>query len=386
MQTDSRKAAEAFIEKVVAPARVTRRSDPKAAQARAKLAREELGLAKRELIESALDPDRLDKLAAERSKSRKKLAEETRRRAIDASAAAARRLADLVPVILPAEPVETVIDQVTFIRSFAGQGRVLSSNIGPSDNWAKYRLESSSDSPELPGRLSFFTLWQNQQDTPTIVMARPNLVVNAYLSCDAEWNGVASWFGFTSQANATVRARTTVWNMDSSISAIVHDQVVGTAVARGNFFGDDSSDSIEFNEILSASGVTILPQAYSLIEVELVTEWQALSASVVLDAEGGSHRVDVPQLVLTEIPTPEPPPPISLTASVSYATSPAQITLTWSGATTSTVDVHRNGVLFTSTLNDGYAIVTANPGTYVFNICNSGTTVCSNGVSVTVTQ
>ena len=52
----------------------------------------------------------------------------------------------------------------------------------------------------------------------------------------------------------------------SSISAIVHDQVLATAGVSGDFFGDDSSKSIEFNELLPASGVAVPPQAFMLIE------------------------------------------------------------------------------------------------------------------------
>jgi hypothetical protein len=383
MPTDPRKAAEAFIDKVIVPRRARPRSDSKTARARAKLAREELELARREGVPAGIEPERLDKLAAQRSKMRKKLADEAHRRAIDASAAAADRLRGLVPIILPAEPVETVIDEVTFIRGYAGQGRRGEWNIGPSDNWAKYKLDSSSDSQDFPGRLSFFTLWQNRLDTPTILIARANLVVNAYLSCDASWNGFNSWLGATSQAKATVRARTTVWSMDSAISSVVHDQVLGGAVARGNFFGDDSSDSIEFNELLPASGVTIPAQAYSLIEVELVTEWQALSASVVLDAEGGSHRVDVPQIVLTEIRPPEPPP-ISVTAGVDTATSPATVTLIFTGATGALVDIYQDGVKLGDTENDGTWSRQLGPGTYVFRVCEKLSAVCSADVTVTV--
>lgn len=276
---------------------------------------------------------------------------------------------------------------MTFIRSFLDQGVVVDSNIGPSDNWARYRLESSNANLLLPGRLSFFTIWQNRRNSPTTVKARANLVVNAHLSCEAWGNGPGSWLGMTSQARATVRVRTTVWNMDSSISSIVHDQELESAVARGHFFGDDSSRSIAFNELLPASGVLIAPQAYSLIEVELLTEWQALGGAVTLDAEGGSHRVDVPHLILTEIQTPEPPPPppIPLTATVSYATSPARVTLNWTGATTPTVDVYQNGVHRGDTINDGSWDTQLGPGTYSFRICDRNSSVCSNDASVTVT-
>ncbi len=385
MHADKRKEAEAFIDKVIVPRRAVPSSDPEAARARDELDRKDLELARRELVAAGLDTERLDKLAADRSKDRKKLAEDTRRRAVDASAVAADRLKDLVPVILPIDPVDTVIDEVTFIRGYAGQGRRGEWNIGPSDNWAKYRLDSGTDDPTLPGRLSFFLLWQNRQDNSIVLMARPNLVVNAHISCEADGNGTGSWFGITSQARATVRARTTVWNMDSSISSIVHDEVLGVGVARGNFWGDDSNQSITFNEVLPASGVSIAPQAWSLIEVELVTEWQRLHGSVTVDAEAGSRRIAVPQIVLTEVGPPEPPPtPISLQASVSYGSTGATVQLSWTGATASSVDIYINGVLYGTSANDGQESIPRAPGNYVFRVCNPGSAVCSTDVNVTV--
>lgn len=389
MHTDTRGEIEAFIEKVIAPARAARPADPEAARAKAELAREDLQLAKRELVESGLDPERLDKLAAERSKGRKTLADEARRKTVDASAAAALRLADLLAVYLPAEPLETVIDEVHVIRSFIGQGTVSMSNIGPSDNWAQYRLEASSDgiTETGTGRLSFFTIWQNKQNTSTIVMARPNFVVNAHLSCDASWNGVAAWFISDSEARATVRARTTVWSMASNVSSIVHDQVLGGSGAHGEFFGDDNSASIEFSQLLPASGVAVPPQAYILIEVELLTDWVVSGGSVTLDAKDGAHRVDLPYIVLTEIRTPEPPPPppIALTAGVDTSTSPATVTLLFSGASGALVDIYQDGVRLGDTENDGAWSIQRSPGTYVFRVCERLSSVCSTEVSVTVT-
>lgn len=396
MDKDPRKAAEAFIEKVVVPRRRAPCPDRMAARARAELDREDLELAKRELVATGLDPNRVDKLAAERSKLHKKLAEETRRKAVESSAEAARRLKDRAPVILPIDPIDTVIDQVTFIRTFADQGELVDSNIGPSDNWAKYRMEhpiKESPSDESPGdespgdawygigRLSFFTLWQNRQTSPTIVMARPNLVINALLSVGADGNGIGSWFGFTSEGRASVRARTTVWSMDSSVSTIVHDQVVGEAAAYGTFFGGSDSASIEFNELLAATGVAVQAQAYTLIEVELRTEWAARHGSIDLDAESESYRVDLPQLVLTEMRS----PPISLTAVVDYGTTPATVTLIFGGATSTMVDIYQNGVRLGDTENDGTWSYPINPGTHTFRVCETLTSVCSADVTVTVT-
>jgi len=389
MQRDASKAAEAFIEKVVVPARRPVRANPKERVARAKLAAEELKLVHGELAAGGLDPERLDKFAQSRAKAREKLADESRKQAVKVSAAAAKRLKGLVPIVVPLEPMQTVINTVTFIRTFADQGSILESNVGPSDNWARYRVASTDDAFDGTGRLSFFTLWQNQLSVPAIVIAQACLVINAHLSCDADWSGVASWFGLSSVGRGKVGVRTTVWGMDSSISSIVQQQDVAEVSVDGGFFGDDSSTSIEFNQLLSATGTIVPRQAYVLIEVEVLTNWSISDsgASVTLDAESGSHRVDLPQIVLTVTPTEPLPPAITLSATVSYTSSPAQVTLTWSGATASNVDIYRNGVFLRTTTNDGAALVGANPGTYVFRVCNSGsTTECSNDVTVTVTQ
>jgi hypothetical protein len=387
LHEDALKKAEAFIDKVIAPRRATASVDRQVVRARADLASKSAELARKELKASGLEPKPLDALAAERSKAGKTLADDMRRRAIDASAAAANRLKRLVPTIIPLEPMQTVIDTVTFIRTFADQGAILESNTGPSENWARYRLQSTSDVWDGTGRLSFFTLWQNQLSVAANMMAQANLVVNANFSCDGDWSGVAAWFGMSSVAHGKVGLRTTVWGMDSSVSSIVHQQDLAEIGVDGGFFGDDSSKSIEFNQLLPATGVVVPKQAYVLIEVEVLTDWSANGgASVTLDAESGSHRVDLPQLVLTVTPTEPIPPSISLSASVDYGTSPATVILTWSGATSSKVDIYRNGTLFVSAPNTGSRSSPTNPGTYVFHVCEAGsTTICSANVTVTVT-
>ena len=385
---DVREAAEDFIDRVIVPRRSARRRDPETDSARADLAREERELAKRELAEVGFDLERLERLAAESTEKHKKLAEESRRRAVDGSAVVADRLRNLAPIILPIEPLDTVIDQVTFIRSFVGQGAVHEWNIAPSDNWARYRLDDSSHTAGLPGRLSFFTLWQNQRNSPTVVMARPNLVINAHLSCEASGGGFPGglWGGTPSLAEATVRARTTVWSMDSSVGSLVYDQEVGYARAYADgVFGDSDSDSIAFNELLLVGGVVVRAQAFALIEVELLTDWQGIG-SVVLDAEGGSHRVDVPHLVLTQLQTPEPQPmpPISLTAGVDTATNPATVTLIVTGANGAMVDIYQNGARLGDTENDGAWSFPINPGTHTFRVCEAQSSVCSADVTVIV--
>ena len=61
------------------------------------------------------------------------------------------------------------------------------------------------------------------------------------------------------------------------------------------------------------------------------------------------------------------------------------VELTWSGATSTWIDVYRNGSLVTTTVNDGNETNRINQkggGTYNYVVCHAGTTTCSNQVTV----
>ena len=292
-------AAESLIEKLAARARDNPRSDPKSAQHRANLRREDAALAKRELTASGINAERLDALAAERAQSRRKLAEQARVRAVEASHAAGDRLRALTPV-LPATPPNITIDEVTFIRSFAGTGVVSDSAIAPGENSAQYRFRSSDSNVAAIGRLSFFTLWKNANTGTKVVTAAARLLVNASLAAEGEWSGVAAWFGIGGFANATVRARTTLWALwNSALFATGPDARLGSVNVDGSFFGGDDHAAIAFNDLLPPPTLMVPKQAYVLIEVELLTDWNAIGGSIDLDAESGGFRVSVPTIDLT---------------------------------------------------------------------------------------
>ncbi len=61
------------------------------------------------------------------------------------------------------------------------------------------------------------------------------------------------------------------------------------------------------------------------------------------------------------------------------------VRLTWSGATSSQVDIYRNDVLIVTTANDGSQIdSTGDTGraSYTYRVCEAGTSTCSNDVRV----
>jgi PKD repeat protein len=84
-----------------------------------------------------------------------------------------------------------------------------------------------------------------------------------------------------------------------------------------------------------------------------------------------------------------PPPPssgISLSATGRFDGTVQYMTLKWSGAIGSTVDIYRNGTRLRTTANDGSDTngrTFQGDATYVFRVCVAGTSTCSNDATVT---
>ena len=77
--------------------------------------------------------------------------------------------------------------------------------------------------------------------------------------------------------------------------------------------------------------------------------------------------------------------PIELSANGYKVNGQKYVELTWSGATTTNVDIYRNNTLYATTANDG-ADTTGSLGvggsTDTFKICEEGTNICSNEAAV----
>jgi hypothetical protein len=85
--------------------------------------------------------------------------------------------------------------------------------------------------------------------------------------------------------------------------------------------------------------------------------------------------------------TPPPPTPaISLTATHWSNRRGSVVKLRWDGATGATVDIQRGGVVTVTTTNDGAMRdkVGRKTARLVYRVCQPGTQVCSNSVSVRV--
>jgi hypothetical protein len=87
-------------------------------------------------------------------------------------------------------------------------------------------------------------------------------------------------------------------------------------------------------------------------------------------------------------PTPTPAP-FTLGAAGRKVGGINTVRLTWSGATSTDVDVYRDGVVIVTTANDGsYTDSTGDTGRarYTYEVCEAGTSTCSNNAKVTFRQ
>ena len=80
-----------------------------------------------------------------------------------------------------------------------------------------------------------------------------------------------------------------------------------------------------------------------------------------------------------------PPAPITLSTRGYKVKGLARVDLTWTGASRASIDAYRNSVKITSTPNDGVHtdVIGKVTGTFVYKVCNAGTTACSGNSSVT---
>lgn len=96
----------------------------------------------------------------------------------------------------------------------------------------------------------------------------------------------------------------------------------------------------------------------------------------------GATGTDTITLTIEEAPSGD----ITLTATGRKVRGQHTIDLSWSGATSTNVDIYRDGGLLTTTANDGaHTDSTSNRGqaTYTYQVCEAGTSTCSNEATVT---
>ncbi len=120
------------------------------------------------------------------------------------------------------------------------------------------------------------------------------------------------------------------------------------------------------------------------------------TSGIVVNVAGSPNRLlytgDLTGAPPPPAPPPSTPPPtttppaITTTVSVRYAlTGKPIVTVQWSGATSSSVDIYRNGSKIITTPNDGvWSERPTTNGTYKYKVCNSGSSACSPEASLQI--
>lgn len=117
--------------------------------------------------------------------------------------------------------------------------------------------------------------------------------------------------------------------------------------------------------------------------------------TAVMDKDAGKYRfryritrlADAERTLTVHFPTDlGTGPTITLQGMATSVAGPKRVVLTWTGATTATVDIYRDGAKIATTANDGSYDDPVQPGTYQYRLCDLGsTTACSANVTVVVT-
>jgi subtilisin family serine protease len=102
----------------------------------------------------------------------------------------------------------------------------------------------------------------------------------------------------------------------------------------------------------------------------------------VSNAFGSSTETKIGYITVTAPPSSG----ITLTVTGYKIRSNRYADLSWSGATSTSVDIYRNGSLRTTTANDGFHtdFIGRSSGTFTYKVCEAGTTICSPEASVTL--
>lgn len=154
--------------------------------------------------------------------------------------------------------------------------------------------------------------------------------------------------------------------------------VQGTAVTFRGTAGDAHDGAISSSIVWSSSRNGRLGTGATITTSTLFAGTHTITARVT-DSGGLSDTSSIGITIVTPTVT------IFLTATGRTVNGIHAADLTWQRATASEVDVYRDGVRITATPNDGAHtdVIGRSGGTYAYRVCNRGTAVCSNIVSVT---
>src|SRR5262245_31581148 len=163
--------------------------------------------------------------------------------------------------------------------------------------------------------------------------------------------------------------------------------------------GGDFSTTVSASQSVGAIGVYVWSSTQMIADVQSWLDnpatnfgWLVLGNETINDTTKrfDTRESTIPPVLTVDYtagtPTPTPTPgPIILSARGRKVGGINTVRLTWTGATSSQVDIYRNDVVIVTTANDGsYIDSTGDTGraSYTYRVCEAGSSTCSNDVRV----
>jgi cytoskeletal protein RodZ len=176
-----------------------------------------------------------------------------------------------------------------------------------------------------------------------------------------------------------------------------YDGDTGSVIFAGGGSNELMTGTRQWNTGIAARGRIYFAADNKVYAFKLPGATPTPTATATATATATFTPTPTPSATATATPTSTPTPTVTPTPT----STPGQITLrarrykvqgqqtvdlSWSGATSTNVDIYRNGVLIVTTANDGFytdSIGARGHATYTYQVCNAGTQTCSNQVTVT---